>query len=365
YDSEVQLYYYGYRYYDAATTKWLSRDPLGEQGGLNLTAFCGNDPVNGLDVLGLAPEVGIRMGISVGLDRNGVYLDSLDFAEAFQDKLGNDWQWELGLYQRIQVGRSPGTSVDKNLGIGVDLTTVTFSLTRGEGADVGIPQYSLNSITVSPFMNKFAKSFTWGQAFNMNFTDDDENRFNMNILGFLQTRNADNYFYYANDVDMLPNLIVMGAENLFGYKGKDRYWTAEALLGTVDATGTYLELSWQCFTGDMIDRSKRSKRNIYDQTEAQLNSNRSEWSVRISPSGRPYTMSIGCSSPKFMNPQDWVHILLNSRDELIRQIRSTFRKMFDAEPLPSPIMPGAGFFDFHGYEKPRIFQTLTTDFCVR
>ncbi len=29
--------------------EWLSRDPLGEQGGLNLTAFCGNDPVNNID----------------------------------------------------------------------------------------------------------------------------------------------------------------------------------------------------------------------------------------------------------------------------------------------------------------------------
>ena len=33
--------------------EWLSRDPLGESGGLNLTAFCGNDPVNQVDPLGL------------------------------------------------------------------------------------------------------------------------------------------------------------------------------------------------------------------------------------------------------------------------------------------------------------------------
>ncbi len=36
--------------------EWLSRDPLGEQGGLNLTAFCGNDPVNQVDPLGLEPN---------------------------------------------------------------------------------------------------------------------------------------------------------------------------------------------------------------------------------------------------------------------------------------------------------------------
>jgi hypothetical protein len=34
--------------------KWLIRDPLGEAGGINLTAFCGNDPINQVDPLGLA-----------------------------------------------------------------------------------------------------------------------------------------------------------------------------------------------------------------------------------------------------------------------------------------------------------------------
>jgi RHS repeat-associated protein len=53
YDSEVELYYYGYRYYNPKDGKWLSRDPLGEAGGLNMMAFCGNDPINCWDYLGL------------------------------------------------------------------------------------------------------------------------------------------------------------------------------------------------------------------------------------------------------------------------------------------------------------------------
>jgi len=61
YDHETQLYYYGYRYYDPASTKWLTRDPLGEAGGINLTAFCGNDPVNRVDPLGLELHVIGRM----------------------------------------------------------------------------------------------------------------------------------------------------------------------------------------------------------------------------------------------------------------------------------------------------------------
>jgi RHS repeat-associated protein len=53
YDSESWLYYYGYRYYDPSTTKWISKDPLGEAGGWNLTCFCDNDPVNNFDPTGL------------------------------------------------------------------------------------------------------------------------------------------------------------------------------------------------------------------------------------------------------------------------------------------------------------------------
>jgi RHS repeat-associated protein len=53
-DSETDLVYYGYRYYSPALGRWLSRDPIEEQGGLNLYGFVGNDPVNRWDRLGLS-----------------------------------------------------------------------------------------------------------------------------------------------------------------------------------------------------------------------------------------------------------------------------------------------------------------------
>ncbi|MGI6346001.1 MAG: RHS repeat domain-containing protein [Limisphaerales bacterium] len=53
-DSETDLVYYGYRYYSPALGRWLSRDPIEEQGGLNLYGFVNNDPVNKWDKLGLS-----------------------------------------------------------------------------------------------------------------------------------------------------------------------------------------------------------------------------------------------------------------------------------------------------------------------
>jgi uncharacterized protein RhaS with RHS repeats len=48
------MLYYGYRYYSPEMGRWLSRDPIAEQGGINLYGMVGNDPVNRTDYLGLA-----------------------------------------------------------------------------------------------------------------------------------------------------------------------------------------------------------------------------------------------------------------------------------------------------------------------
>ncbi len=49
------LYYMRSRWYEPQTGRFLSEDPLGLGGGLNLYAYAGNDPVNGSDPSGLVP----------------------------------------------------------------------------------------------------------------------------------------------------------------------------------------------------------------------------------------------------------------------------------------------------------------------
>ncbi|MEW6296042.1 MAG: RHS repeat-associated core domain-containing protein [Candidatus Diapherotrites archaeon] len=53
YDENTGLSYYGYRFYVPALGRWLTRDPLGEEGGINLYGFAENNPINWVDPFGL------------------------------------------------------------------------------------------------------------------------------------------------------------------------------------------------------------------------------------------------------------------------------------------------------------------------
>jgi RHS repeat-associated protein len=51
--NEGVVMYYGYRFYDPETGRWPSRDPIEEEGGINLYGFVNNDGVNNWDYLGM------------------------------------------------------------------------------------------------------------------------------------------------------------------------------------------------------------------------------------------------------------------------------------------------------------------------
>lgn len=57
-DRETGMNYYGYRYYNPSTGRWLSRDPIAERGGVNLVALGRNDAINQIDILGMKMSPG-------------------------------------------------------------------------------------------------------------------------------------------------------------------------------------------------------------------------------------------------------------------------------------------------------------------
>ena len=55
FDPETGLYYYGYRFYSPALKRWLTEDPIGEEGGENLYAICENNILSDYDSDGCIP----------------------------------------------------------------------------------------------------------------------------------------------------------------------------------------------------------------------------------------------------------------------------------------------------------------------
>ncbi|WP_434148427.1 RHS repeat-associated core domain-containing protein [Methylocaldum gracile subsp. desertum] len=55
------LYYMRARYYDATVGRFISEDPIGFDGGLNLYAYVGGNPIMAVDPSGLSPTEGARL----------------------------------------------------------------------------------------------------------------------------------------------------------------------------------------------------------------------------------------------------------------------------------------------------------------
>ena len=132
-DFETDLVYYGYRYYSPDLGRWISRDPIEEQGGFNLYAFVNNDPINKIDTLGLFFCGKCREGDIRNLDI------SLDFYSALYPyarktmKLGKEILSALDIISYLQFtsGIARGVAIGIKDGIIAGLpeflgTTVTF-----------------------------------------------------------------------------------------------------------------------------------------------------------------------------------------------------------------------------------------------
>ena len=86
-DNETDLYYYGYRYYSPSLGRWISRDPVEEQGGLNLYGFVNNDPVNKWDLLGMLQDERINPEVLI--------ISSSEHKCVFSYNFGiDDGKWE-------------------------------------------------------------------------------------------------------------------------------------------------------------------------------------------------------------------------------------------------------------------------------
>ena len=86
FDAETGLIYFNYRYYSPDFRRWLSKDPIGEEGGMNLQCFVNNNPVCYVDGLGLKQVL-----FTLLLGPNGIG----DYSERWK-KIGDDYKRDGG-----------------------------------------------------------------------------------------------------------------------------------------------------------------------------------------------------------------------------------------------------------------------------
>ena len=151
--------YYGLRYYSPSMGRFVTKDPIEEQGGLNLYAFCSNNGVNRFDVLGR--DAFMIIGENPGGNPMWFQGDGMDSQDRYNQGVanGNSGANSMGIQQDMadalnNVTQTMGanlasTSADKRqdafnwLGLGTDNG---LALTATNNADGSIKSYRIDDI---------------------------------------------------------------------------------------------------------------------------------------------------------------------------------------------------------------------------
>ena len=102
------LYYYGYRFYSPNLQRWLNRDPIHEEGGINLYRLAENSAVNYIDPFGfdcwvVESEGGYGHQMFIGQNSDGTYWSTELMP---QDKGGirtPNWEWIPDMFQNVPL----------------------------------------------------------------------------------------------------------------------------------------------------------------------------------------------------------------------------------------------------------------------
>jgi len=131
-DDETGLHYNRHRYYDPSSGRFVSKDPIGLQGGINVYQYVSN-PSAWTDPLGLSPCPGRRGAFREAKRDLGIPLNQQP------DKVLNQRTGKAGQYNHVMMTDSNGNPVlDKN---SQPIWTREYQFTRADGSVVLIQDH--------------------------------------------------------------------------------------------------------------------------------------------------------------------------------------------------------------------------------
>jgi RHS repeat-associated protein len=116
-DSGVNLIYMQARYYDPATARFLSPDPIGYRDGLGLYVYVGGDPVNKTDPTGMCAEDSTKpcwrdmspaTGTRISGHAGASMVSSTSLSSTNEATSSTGWTSPVPGYTRLNRGGDPG-----------------------------------------------------------------------------------------------------------------------------------------------------------------------------------------------------------------------------------------------------------------
>jgi RHS repeat-associated protein len=153
-----------YRAYDCKQGRWLSRDPIEEEGGINLYGYVGADPINNLDPLGLCGWLdstwdALKTGYGYWLLANPHILGSMALVSGV-----NDW-----------VTQNMGDPAAL-MGVAVELSAASFDV---ETAAATVPKFANTLNLIEEFLGGEGKIITNGDGDTILMRGDKKIRFDI------------------------------------------------------------------------------------------------------------------------------------------------------------------------------------------
>jgi len=139
YDQETGLHYNYFRYYNPQTGRYITPDPIGLEGGINLFTYVGNNPINWVDPFGLTWQL---YGLLGGQASGHVGIAGLSVSAGAAASTGGQVCGYVTVCMRLGPGIYGGAGGTAGLGVVRGNTSGLGGLSIGLGGDIGAgPSY--------------------------------------------------------------------------------------------------------------------------------------------------------------------------------------------------------------------------------